>query len=56
MSHSQNVNLIGHNLILLYNTLQSAANHTIANTLIQHFKVIYLDVRSLIVADLIAGL
>jgi hypothetical protein len=39
--------------LLLYNSLQSVANQAIVNSIIQHFKVIYLDVRSLIVGDLV---
>ena len=41
------------NFILLYNSLQSAANQAKANSLIQHFTVILLVVRSLIVGDLV---
>jgi len=33
--------------------LQSVANQVLVNSLFQHFTVIYLDVRSLIVGDLI---
>jgi len=33
--------------------LQSIANQAIENSFIQYFKVIYLDVRSLIVGDLV---
>jgi hypothetical protein len=44
------------NFPLLYNTLQSVYNQGLANYLFQYFTVIYLDVRSLIVGDLVENL
>jgi hypothetical protein len=40
-------------LTLLYNSLQSVANQGLENSFFQPFTVIYLDVRSLIVGDLV---
>jgi hypothetical protein len=41
---------------LLYDSLQSIANQGLAKSLYQHFKVIYLDVRSMIVGDLVENI
>jgi hypothetical protein len=41
---------------MLYNSLQRIDNHAIANSFILHFTIIYLDVRSLIMGDLLENL
>ena len=41
---------------LLYNSLQSVANQVLAKCLLQHFKVIYPDVRSMIVGNLVENI
>ena len=41
---------------LLYNSLQSIANQALVKCLLQHFKVIYPDVRSMIVGHLVENI
>ena len=41
---------------LLYNSLQSIANQKLAKIFFQHFKVIYPDVRYMIVGDLVENI
>ena len=41
---------------LLYNSLQSIANQALVKCLLQHFKVIYPDVRSMIVGNLVENI